>query len=453
MAQRPDQKILRIGIIQGGKIIEERLVRSRESVTLGSAPKNTFVVPASTLPKSLVLFEAHGQQYHLAFTDGMDGRVSVGEGVLDFASLKSQQLAKKKGAVYSYPLQPTARGKVVVGDVTLLFQFVTPPPEPPKPQLPKEARGGWVKSIDKFFTALLAISFALHLTSIMVLERTPLPKEMSLDQIPDRFAKLIVPDLPKDEPKPEPTPGEGENMKPKDEPKQAEEPPEEDTGPTEEEVKRRAASKEVQEKVRSTGLLAVIGVKGDDASAGSSMVADIIGSGGISDDLDTALKNVSGVGVASGSDAAALKKGLEGGNGQIAGINDLKTSGSGSGKVGTGKRKTPRIKGNISAGNTEVESSTVDARAINRFIKVRMRSIVSCYEAELKRNPSLRGKLVVRIVINTRGMVGDISIEQDTLGSSTVTNCVRTRIRPWRFPVKPEEDTPVAVPFIFAPSS
>ena len=45
-------KILRIGVIQAGKIIEERLIRKRDSVTIGASPRNTLVVPASTLPRS-----------------------------------------------------------------------------------------------------------------------------------------------------------------------------------------------------------------------------------------------------------------------------------------------------------------------------------------------------------------------------------------------------------------
>ncbi len=35
MAQKSDRKILRIGVIQNSKILEERLVRKRESVTVG----------------------------------------------------------------------------------------------------------------------------------------------------------------------------------------------------------------------------------------------------------------------------------------------------------------------------------------------------------------------------------------------------------------------------------
>ena len=51
-------KILQIGIIQNGKIVEERLVRQRENVTIGQSTKNTFVVPASNaLPRTFTIFE------------------------------------------------------------------------------------------------------------------------------------------------------------------------------------------------------------------------------------------------------------------------------------------------------------------------------------------------------------------------------------------------------------
>ncbi|RMG16509.1 MAG: hypothetical protein D6729_10790 [Deltaproteobacteria bacterium] len=455
MSPRPEQKILRIGVIQGGKIIEERLIKRREDVTVGSAPNNTFVVPASSLPRSFTLFELKGSQYHLAFKDGMDGRVSVGNGVVDFASLKAQNLARKRGDVFTYPLSEQARGKVSLGDVTLLFQFVTPPPEPPKPVLPKEARAGWIKSIDKVFTAILLVSLGLHISGIWVLENTPIPKELSFDAIPDRFAKLIVEEIPEEPPpKPEPAQGEGELAKAKKPEPAEDEGSAEDEGPSEEEIRRKAQNAEVQEKVRNTGILAIIGAKGEGPSAGETLVADILGGGGVGQDLDAALAGVQGVGIATGTDALALKTGLKGGaDGKGVGIGDLATKGGAGGKVGTGSRRTPRIRGSIRSGRTMVESSTVDAQSISRYIKVRMRSITSCYEAELKRNPSLQGKLSIRIVIGTNGRVADISIEEDTLGSPAVVRCVRNRIRPWRFPVKPDEETAVTVPFIFAPQS
>ena len=54
-------KILRIGIIQGGRIVEERLVRKRENITIGQSAKNMFVVPSDALPRHWLLFEVTRQ--------------------------------------------------------------------------------------------------------------------------------------------------------------------------------------------------------------------------------------------------------------------------------------------------------------------------------------------------------------------------------------------------------
>ena len=50
-------KNLRVALIQGSKITEDRTLRRRVSVTVGQDSRNTFVVPVSNLPPSFQLFE------------------------------------------------------------------------------------------------------------------------------------------------------------------------------------------------------------------------------------------------------------------------------------------------------------------------------------------------------------------------------------------------------------
>jgi hypothetical protein len=52
----PRQRILRIGVLLGGKIVEERLIRERTSVTIGQSMKNTFSIPIEGLPLERTLF-------------------------------------------------------------------------------------------------------------------------------------------------------------------------------------------------------------------------------------------------------------------------------------------------------------------------------------------------------------------------------------------------------------
>src|SRR5690242_2507428 len=127
MTTTPEPKILRIGIIQGGKVIEERLVRKRATVTVGTDDGNVFVLSGTNLPKSWPLFDLKGEAYHLVFDEQMDGRVSVDsaegkESNVDFAGLKSQGFAQKQGDKFRVQLAETSRGRVQIGsDLTILF--------------------------------------------------------------------------------------------------------------------------------------------------------------------------------------------------------------------------------------------------------------------------------------------------------------------------------------------
>ena len=49
MSSRGPARSLRIGIVLGGNIIEERLIRGRETISIGQSAKNTFAVPLESL--------------------------------------------------------------------------------------------------------------------------------------------------------------------------------------------------------------------------------------------------------------------------------------------------------------------------------------------------------------------------------------------------------------------
>ena len=72
------QRILRIGVLLGGKIVEERLIRERAPVSIGQSMKNTFSMPVEGLPLELTLFALDEGKYYLRFLNKMDGRLSDG---------------------------------------------------------------------------------------------------------------------------------------------------------------------------------------------------------------------------------------------------------------------------------------------------------------------------------------------------------------------------------------
>ncbi|MCC6556862.1 MAG: AgmX/PglI C-terminal domain-containing protein [Polyangiaceae bacterium] len=168
MPQAVGPKVLRIGLVQGGKVIEERVIKQRTHVTIGPSEKSMFVIPSKAIPPSFRLFELVGGEYQLNFLDGMTGRIALKSGVSELAALKGSARQVPLGNVpaFQIPLSEDARGKIVVGETTFLFQFVAPPPVQPKPQLPVSVKAGLAADIDWTTTIIAAFSFLLHFGAV-----------------------------------------------------------------------------------------------------------------------------------------------------------------------------------------------------------------------------------------------------------------------------------------------
>ena len=76
-----------------------------------------------------------------------------------------------------------------------------------------------------------------------------------------------------------------------------------------------------------------------------------------------------------------------------------------------------------------------------------------CYGNELKRDPTLRGKLVVAITVAASGEVLEATVVQNTVGSDRLASCALSQIREWRFPAIPQGVTAFQAPFVFTPPS
>ena len=164
MAKARDKKVLRVGIIQSGRIVEERVLQKKGPVTIGQSPRNTFAIPIAHLPASYALFEFRGGQYYLRFVRGMEGRVSANGDVVHLKALVERRLVRQHGEHYLFPLGDNGRGKIELGDITLLFQFVDPPPPIAKLQLPANVQKGIFGRLDAFFTITLLLSsgYSVH---------------------------------------------------------------------------------------------------------------------------------------------------------------------------------------------------------------------------------------------------------------------------------------------------
>ncbi|HET9989184.1 MAG TPA: hypothetical protein VFQ65_11705, partial [Kofleriaceae bacterium] len=177
----PRPRILRIGILLGGKIVEERLIRERTSVSVGQSMKNTFSIPVEGLPLEFPLFHLENDRYSLRFLTKMDGRLSDGGNVFTLEQLKASG-ARNMGEYWEVPLTPTARGKLSLGDLTVLFQFVTEPPRQPKPMLPASVRGTFADRFDPRLSVILGASILLHFAIVIVALTMDLPTGTSMSE-------------------------------------------------------------------------------------------------------------------------------------------------------------------------------------------------------------------------------------------------------------------------------
>jgi outer membrane biosynthesis protein TonB len=436
------EKVLRIGVIQGGKIVEERVLPARQPVTIGTSPRNTIPVPQSTLPESYLVFSLQGDRYALEVEQGMEGRVQGPQGATELAALVSQGVAKPRAKGWSVPIGEDQRGKIVLGDVSLLWQFVpAPAADAPEAALPKAAKGAHFKSMDRLFVSVLAVSLFLHSGAYLALASTDLPKEVTLEEIPDRYARVLIPErLPappvKEEKKAEAVVEQKAEKREAEAEKKQESP---------EQVAQRKAARAaaVAKAVQSKGILKVLGALGP--GTGSGAVADVFGSGGGIGDVATALSGAGGVAVANDPGAGAGRKG--GGEGGAASIGDLATSGGG--KVGLGTKTEVRVSGSVAAEEAEIDSSDIDQGKLGAFVRARMGLIKACYENALKRNPNLKGKISIRFTILETGGLAEVTAVQNSVGAPEVAACIVNTMRGWRTQFRPSGPVTVEYPFVF----
>jgi len=444
-------KVLRLGVIQGGKIVEERILTARQAVTIGTSPRNTIVVPISNLPDSFTAFALQGDAWQLFFEEGMEGRVQDDQGTVELSALVAQGKARKEGKGHAVPVAETQRGRLTLGEVTLLWQFVTPPPEPPRPVLPPDARGNRFRSMDRLFVTVLTSSLLLHVGAWVGLANADLPPEITIEQIPDRYARLLVPDrvpAPPVEKREEPR-GVAEEKKVEEKKAEADGKKGEKKAETTEQVAARKAARAaaVAKAVQGKGMLKVLGALGPGGGGGAA--ADVFGAGGGMTDVASALSGAGGVAVATDPGAGGGRKG--GGQGGAASIGDLATSGGGA--VGYGTKSEVKVTGTVATEAAEIDSSDIDQGKLGAFVRARTGLIKACYENALKRNPNLKGKIVIRFTILETGGVSDVTAPQNTLGAPEVAACIMNTMRSWRTQFRPSGPVTVEYPFLFTPST
>src|SRR5688572_24069586 len=94
---------------------------------------------------------------------------------------------------------------------------------------------------------------------------------------------------------------------------------------------------------------------------------------------------------------------------------------------------------------------SMSKESIQQVIHRSLARVRYCYEKQLRRNPSLGGRVVVFFGIGADGGISDLKISSSTLGDPEVEKCMLKALAPLRFPKPPDGGTvQVSYPFLFS---
>jgi hypothetical protein len=424
-------RILRIGVLLGDTFIEERLIRERKSVTVGQSGRNTFSVPIEGLPRSWPLFALEGRGYTLRFTDKMDGRVAIDGKPRSLESLKGHE-ARRADSHWSLPLDEGSRGKVEIGEMRLLFQFVAAPPLQPRPRLPASVRGTLADRIDARLAVILAASIMLHFVVALI--------AYNHDQTKDRYAEKRLKDFRRDTfeertitfdnpvaATEEADAEAGDQGEPEAEPEVTRRPaPDDSGGGSSDDVAPDDAA--VDEAIKNAAIMGILGA-GEGAEGRYSKTADVDQGAGLDkgiEDIKRSGKGVSGRGNPGDRRARGPSTGKLGGDKSGGNVEEVEGGG------GTSAKKEEKIASRASFGSVDdLSLSTLDPSDVIRRIRSRyLRGIKLCHERVLKVNPRSGGKVALRFTVGPTGRVTSASARGF---DPTVDSCIKQQMNRWRF--------------------
>jgi hypothetical protein len=438
-AQAAQAKVLRIGIIQDGQMVQERLIKQGEPVLVGDSAKNTFVLPKTHLPKSeFPLFVQKNGSYHLQFTDAMKGKVSSNGAVVAIEKLRVDPSVQQQGGLWRIPLTEQDRGKISIDDVTVLFQFVPPPPVQVSTPLERmDFRPAWFDEEDPAYFGFLALFAALAIVFGVGIYLAPSPPDKSFADYKDRFAQIQ--EYARKE-KVEPPPVERlDDLAPNRDEAKAK--PEEKAEPEETKVTKAPKTKAEAEAreaaiqaMRQRMKIAQIGTTGD--SAGGTITDAFDGS------VVATLRGLSGSDIAVDGDP----KGTRGGGDMV--TKDMTIDGEV--KVGdvqaTQAVATPKIKVQIDQDKGDLFDLEGNSATVEGVIRSRSGQLQACYEEQLRSDPNLEGRVEVRFNI-AAGRVTKADIIGNTSNNAELGSCIVRRVRTWRF--DPDVNGPLTWSWMF----
>lgn len=435
-------KVLRVGLLESGRVRDERLVRRRETIKVGTREKNHLVLSGEDAPVSHELFALRGGRWFLELGAGMQARVTDGSGAVDVAP---------GGAM---PLGDTSRGRVRIGDTTVLFQFVVAPPLATRPQLPAAARGNVVRSMDWLFTAFVAVSMLAHAGFVGYLRSADWPVQERWEYVPQDVVDFVMTPQPAASAiRPTPTTPDQTATAPdpqgNDDPSTPAHPQPRNPHPRNPVTVagNDHPTPRLPPDVTQMGINGILGSLRD----GPGAVANVLAGGHIDVDQDTALAQVRGVQQPINDGSHLRPQGGE--PGPVRPVGDIGHQVIADQNIDTPDRnpETP-VHGIARPGTPPVPiggGGELQAADVRRVVNQALGGIKRCYERQLRNTPTLRGRIGVTFTVTGAGTVSGAHTTDSF--DPTVGSCVVGVVSRLRFPEPEGGSVTFAFPFVFEP--
>jgi hypothetical protein len=317
----------------------------------------------------------------------------------------------------------------------------------------RPARMPWIRGgeDDERFRRALAASLVLSLLLGIVLPfiDLPIPKRGEVIEVPERFARLIreeerpppPPPAPRQEPEPEPEPQRPEPEMP--EPPPVEQPP---PPPRETPTPAVAETPTPRQRTETTGILAFresfSSLADSRPSARLGADARVSRAGEAAARAERSMVTTQAPGSSGGINLSSLSRDVGGeAGGQIGGVELTRAASS----IGTeGLRERPLSHG-VSPSRTDEEIQIV----FDRY----KAALYRLYNRELRRDPTLRGQMVLRITIEPDGSVSLCALQTTDMNAPELVTQVLERVGSFNFGEKDVPAVTILYPIDFLPAT
>ncbi len=434
---------LRIALLWNGTVQMETTVDKPQPIIAGNGPTAMLPLPSDTEDGAVTLLTPQGSGYRLNLGPKIGGAVWR-SGVREDVRALAQHGP-------TLDLGPDDYGVVTIGTVAFFFQHVR---AARKPGFSLVFDGTYWAS--QFLAAFVTAAFG----GMMYLARQESDSLGELELPTDLITRFMVTPPPDDiiEEQHGGTDTDDPGIQDRDEAGGAQAPEEEGrVGHEDAQQDQTELEGEVNggggasQRVAEMGLLKALSSDSPlSALADGPSVSDILGGLGSARTVwgrgsgGTGLRGTGGGGGGTGPGT------LFGGGGVGTGVGVGNGSGGGRGSGGPGARGRPH--GEVAVRmqtETPHVSGYLSPEQIMRVVRQNQAAVRYCYEAQLQRQPTLRGRIEIAWRINREGRVTTSRVARSTMGNPGVEGCIVRQVRNWRFDQPDGGEVDVVFPFIF----